>query len=69
MEKITDMKVGEVREVGGVLVKYDGAYDWIPGDGRQWTVMSHYIDSTGRDQFKNSIIGAERLLQILGVAK
>lgn len=73
MEKrdIIDMTPGEVRDIAGVSIRYDGAYDWIPGDeGKSWTLLSHYIDATGADRFKGSfgLAGLEEIGLIKSIA-
>lgn len=74
MEKrdIIDMTPGEVRDIAGVSIRYDGAYDWIPGDdGKSWTLLSHYVDATGADRFKGSfgLAGLEEIGVIKSIAK
>lgn len=35
------------------ILRYDGKYDWIP-NGRQWTIMSHFIGPDGADYYRSS---------------
>lgn len=35
-------------------LKYDGKYEWFPGENRQWTILSHFIDRNGADRFRGS---------------
>ena len=37
-----------------IHLRYDGKYDFIPGENRQWTLLSHFIDKNGDDRFKGS---------------
>lgn len=46
------------------LIRYDGRYDWVEGDGRSYTIMSHTVVN-GRDLYKCSFTGAQNLLAVL----
>lgn len=35
-------------------LRFDGRYDFINGENRQWTIVSHFIDANGADRFKGS---------------
>lgn len=35
-------------------LKYDGRYDWIPGESRQWTILTDFIDQNGANRRKGS---------------
>jgi hypothetical protein len=49
-------------------LKYDGRWDWYETqENRQWTVLSHYKDATGRDCFKGSFSLED--LQRIGIVK
>jgi hypothetical protein len=47
-------------------IRYDGKYDWIEGDARSYTVVSHIVVN-GQDLFKFSFTGAANLLKALGL--
>ena len=58
------MNRGQVAEVNGVQLRYDGAYGWIEGDDKhQWTLMTSYIDKNGCDR-KKSTFGFSGLKEI-----
>lgn len=48
-------------------LRYDGKYEWYPGENRQWTIISHFIDSDGQDRFRGSF--SLRGLKELGIVK
>lgn len=39
-----------------VKLRYDGSYSFMPGNPRQYTVMSHFIDANGCDRYKGSFM-------------
>lgn len=45
-------------------IRFDGRYDWIKGDGRSYTVLSHTVVN-GRDLHKATFTGAKVLLAVL----
>lgn len=47
-----------------IKLRYDGRYDWMGGDGRAYTIMSHTVVN-GRDLFKCSFTGATNLMNVL----
>jgi len=51
MNALLDMQVGQTIRVNGVDLRYDGAYDWIPGiAGKQWTIMNDFLDKNGHNR-------------------
>ncbi len=36
------------------ILRYDGRYEFIQGENRQWTIQSHYIDQNGCDRYRGS---------------
>jgi hypothetical protein len=37
-----------------VRLKYEGKFDWIKGENRQWTITSHFIDVDGNDRYRGT---------------
>lgn len=37
-----------------VVLRYDGRWEGMIGDNRQWTILSHYIAPDGEDYCKSS---------------
>lgn len=33
-----------------VLLRYDGKYMFVPGENRQWTIVSDFIDDNGANR-------------------
>ena len=50
-----------------ITLKYDGRWTDFPGDSRQWTILSSFVDSNGYDR-KGGSFGLKMLLE-LGVVK
>jgi hypothetical protein len=36
-------------------LRYDGKFNWLP-EGRQWTILEHFIDANGADRYKSSFL-------------
>jgi hypothetical protein len=36
------------------ILRFDGRWKDFPGDNRQWTIMTHFLDASGRDRFRSS---------------
>lgn len=45
-----------------LLLRYDGRWDWVEGENRQWTIVSHFVDANGHDRYKGSF-GLDSILR------
>ncbi len=50
-----------------IILRYDGRWEFLEGDNRQWTLLSHFIDANGYDRFKGSF--SLTGLVLLGIVK
>lgn len=50
-----------------VILRYDGRWHDLPGQPKQWTIMSHFYDKQGRDRIYSSFFIDS--LRKLGIVK
>lgn len=50
-----------------IRLHYDGRWTDFPGENRQWTLLSHFLDQNGADRYRGSF-GLDSLIQF-GIVK
>jgi len=50
-------------DIDMTLLRYDGKYEDMVGENRQWTIVSSFVDANGCERIRGSF-GLEGLLQI-----